>query len=110
LAADHAAHVRALAALGAVPSATATSAPPTASPPAAAAPTAATALSLLAQRERAEVAARLTGLTALDGRTARLMASLAACSSAHLPLLARLPGTPAAPTKTQPRSTRKAGA
>ncbi len=105
LGADHAAHVRALAAVGAsaaASSGTATTGPtgtapsPSSGPGAGTEPTAATALSLLAQREQAEANARLAGLGALDGRTARLMASLGACSSAHLVLLARLPAKAAA--------------
>ncbi len=100
LGADHAAHVRALAALGAT-----ASPEPVASPP----PTAGTALSVLARAERTAATARLAGLAPLDGRTARLLGSLGACSSAHVVLLARLPARRADSTPAG-SATRKAGA
>jgi hypothetical protein len=116
LAADHAAHLRALEALGAhgdavagLPSPSAGATSPTASPPdsatdrptettPSAAPaqlTAAAAISVLGQAERTAVDAAFADLPATGGQVARLLASIAACSSTHLTLLARLPGTPA---------------
>jgi hypothetical protein len=105
---DHTAHLRALAALGisapAVQS-TATSTGPTTSPADLPVPTAANALSVLAQLERSGVSSALEEIAALDARTARLLASIAACRSAHVALLARLPATPPAPP---PAATTKA--
>jgi hypothetical protein len=65
-------------------------------------------LSVLGQLERDGVTSALVELAALDARTARLLASIAACRSSHLTLLARLPATPrqAGP----PKATKKAGA
>jgi hypothetical protein len=105
---DHTAHLRALAALGisapAVQS-TATSTGPTTNPADLPVPTAANALSVLAQLERSGVSSALEEIAALDARTARLLASIAACRSAHVALLARLPATPPAPP---PAATTKA--
>jgi hypothetical protein len=112
LAADHAAHLRALEALGAhgdavagLPSPSAGATSPTDSPtdsptettPSAAPAqlTAAAAISVLGQAERTAVDAAFADLPATGGQVARLLASIAACSSTHLTLLARLPGTPA---------------
>jgi hypothetical protein len=120
---DHTAHLRALAALGiSVPPAQATGASTgptdtsttsslstgtsaTTSPSDGPAPTPANALSVLAQLERSGVSSALEDIPALDSRTARLLASIAACRSAHVALLARLPATPPATTT----ATTKAG-
>jgi hypothetical protein len=101
LGSDHAAHVRVLRPLAGPAAASAasagTSTTPTSSPtPSSAAPdqlTAATALSLLAQTERAATAAALTDLEQISAPAARLLASVAACGTAHVGLLGRLPRT-----------------
>jgi hypothetical protein len=128
LAADHTAHLRSLAELGAEPGTTSASPAPsgstttaptsstttaptgstTTAPTGGLAPTRVTALSVLAQAERAAVTSGRADLASLDGRTARLMASIAACSSAHLALLARLPAAPAGSAPAT--ATKKAGA
>lgn len=99
-AADHAEHVRILQALTAGSSATASataSGPPTSG--AGPALTALTATSLLAQSERAAAAQAQGDLVTIGAQPARLLASVAACRSAHVALLARLPQLPPAPTK-----------
>jgi hypothetical protein len=105
LAADHTAHGQALQAL--LVSSTPTgmsSASATASPtsPTSPALTATTVLSALGQAERSSTSAALADLAALSPAAARLLASVAACSSAHLTVLARLP---ARPRTTKPTGT-----
>ncbi len=117
LAADHAAHLQALTALGArpgrassaersagsttaasgtttsptTPARTSTPAPsPTLAPEAM---SVLDAVSILGQAERAAVAGRLADLAGAGAEVARLLASMAACGSTHLTLLARLPAT-----------------
>lgn len=93
LAADHDEHVRVLQAL--------TAGSPSASPTSGAAPalTALTATSVLSQSERAAAAQAQADLTTIGAQPARLLASVAACRSAHVALLARLPQSPPTPTK-----------
>jgi hypothetical protein len=109
---DHSAHLRAFAALGisapvaqSTAGSTAGSTSSTTSPSDGPTPTAANALSVLAQLERSGSSSALQDIGALDSRTARLLASIAACGSAHVALLARLPATPPATTT----ATTKAG-
>ena len=54
-----------------------------------------TAVSVLGQSETAAVSATLADLAATGPQAARLLASIAACGSAHVTLLARLPRRPA---------------
>jgi hypothetical protein len=98
LAADHAAHAQALRQLVVSPSTPATPSPPAggAVPPV----TAVTATSVLSQSERAAAAQAQTDLVAVGGQPARLLASLAACRSAHVAVLARLPQAPLPPTRS----------
>jgi hypothetical protein len=93
LAADHAAHVQVLHQLVGPSSASAT-------PPGGAVPpiTALTATSVLSQFERAAATQAEADLVAVGGQPARLLASLAACRSAHVAVLARLPQAPAPST------------
>ncbi|MDP9220835.1 MAG: hypothetical protein M3P23_09875, partial [Actinomycetota bacterium] len=86
LAADHTAHRQALQALR--PSSPSSS--PT-SPSNAPALTAATLISALGQAERAAIATVLGDLATTGPEAARLLASIAACGSSHVTLLARLP-------------------
>jgi hypothetical protein len=95
LGADHAAHVDVLRALTAGPPS-----PTGGAGPAAPSPTALTALSVLSQSERVAAAEAEADLTAIGAQPARLLASVAACRSAHVALLARLPNPPTA-TKTR---------
>lgn len=102
LVADHSAHVRALSPLAgptaaatptstqtATASETGTSPPQSPDPPL----TAVTALSVLAQAERAASAAALADLPSVSGPAARLLASIAGCTTAHVAVLATLPAT-----------------
>ena len=126
LAADHTAHVQAIEALGgrsgttATDSGTATSTDAstatstdtgtttTDTPTAGSAPTtppvltAATALSTLGQAERAAVAEGLADLGPVGPQAARLLASIAACRSAHVAVLSRLPRAAAGRTAGTP--------
>lgn len=95
LGADHTAHLRVLRPLAGSPAPPA-SAGPTPSPttPPSAPLTALTAISVLAQAERAAGTATLADLASVSGPAARLLASVAACDSAHVAVLAGLPGRP----------------
>jgi hypothetical protein len=65
---------------------------------------------VLGQAERAAIASALADVPATSARAARLLASIAACGSAHLAVLARLPATsPAKKTAKKPPK-KKAGA
>jgi hypothetical protein len=99
--ADHAAHLRALQSLTAAPTSIGTPAP-TGTPTAAGVPplTAATAVSVLGQAERAAATQAQTDLVAVGAQPARLLASVAACRSAHVALLARLPQSAPPPKAT----------
>jgi hypothetical protein len=61
--------------------------------------TALTATSVLAQSERAAATQAQGDLATIGAQPARLLASVAACRSAHVALLARLPQSPPTPTK-----------
>lgn len=109
LAADHTAHVQAIEALGGRPGSTGSGAPTATTPgstadstagstagstPTSTTPpvlTAATALSALGRAERAAVAEGLADLGPVGPQAARLLASIAACGSAHVAVLSRLP-------------------
>jgi hypothetical protein len=102
LAADHAAHGQALKALLVSSSSpTGTSSPSATTSPTSPPLTATTLLSALGQAERSSIAAGLADLAAVTPAAARLLASIAACSSAHLTVLARQPA--------RPRTTKPAG-
>lgn len=98
LGSEHTAHVRVLRPLAGAAASGGGPASPTTSG-AAPALTAATALSVLAQAERSASAATLTDLASVSGAAARLLASVSACRSAHVSLLALLPTTPARAAK-----------
>jgi hypothetical protein len=90
LAADHTAHRQALQALRpSTPTSTPTSSPSSSSTAPALTP--ATLVSALGQAERAAIAIVLGDLATTGPQAARLLASIAACGSAHVTLLARLP-------------------
>jgi hypothetical protein len=103
LAADHTAHRQALQALrprstssassagsgGSSPTSTPTSSPTSSSTAPALTP--ATLVSALGQAERAAIATVLGDLATTGPQAARLLASIAACGSSHVTLLARLP-------------------
>jgi hypothetical protein len=96
LGSDHTAHLRALGPL-AGPATSRSRATATATATGGAGPsrlTGATALSLLAQAERSASTATLADLATVSGQAARLLASIAACGSAHVSVLATLPTTP----------------
>src|SRR4029079_16543444 len=91
LGADHTAHLRVLRPLAGTPApspSTSSTAPPSAPL------TALTAISVLAQAERAASSATLTDLESVSAQAARLLASVAACDSAHVAVLAGLPARP----------------
>jgi hypothetical protein len=106
LAEDHAVHVRVLQALTAgsasSSASSSTSSSGSGTPSGAAtggtgpALTASTATSALSQSERAAASQAQSDLVTVGAQPARLLASLAACRSAHVALLARLPQTPRA--------------
>lgn len=119
LAADHTAHVQAIEALGgrsgtatstdaSTATSTDTGTTTTDTPTAGSAPTtapvltAATALSTLGQAERAAVAEGLADLGPVGPQAARLLASIAACRSAHVAVLSRLPRAAAGRTAGTP--------
>ena len=99
LAADHTAHRQALQALrpgsasSTSPGSSGGSSPSSASTSSSTAPalTPATLVSALGQAERAAVATLLGDLATTGPEAARLLASIAACDSSHVTLLARLP-------------------
>jgi len=108
LAADHSAHGTALKAL-LVSSSPTTASSPSGNPSPTSPPLSGTTLlSALAQAERSSTSAALADLAAVSPAAARLLASIAACSSAHLTVLARLPARPRT-TKPAGTSTKQGG-
>jgi hypothetical protein len=94
LAADHTAHGQALQALLVSSTPTGTSSPSPTGSPTSSQLTATTLLSALSQAERSSSSAALADLATVSQAAARLLASIAGCSSAHLAVLARLPARP----------------
>jgi hypothetical protein len=97
LGSDHTAHVRTLQPLSGTAASAMGSTTPMSSTTSSASPTpltAVTAVSMLAQAERSATAAALAVLATVSGPAARLLASVAACDSAHVGVLAGLPTAP----------------
>jgi hypothetical protein len=95
LGADHTAHLRVLRPLAGTSAPSPSAGPtPSATPSLSAPLTALTAISVLAQAERAAGTATLADLESVSAQAARLLASVTACDSAHVAVLAALPARP----------------